>query len=138
MRNLIVILALVILTTACKTNKSGAEISALGESLMSTSATSGDTHAAGPAIDTSKRGALTYAAAQTACTDAGRNLCTIDQYTTAYNAGHIDYTFATPGNYWVVTQLINSVFANEFQATTGGINYLVITPTLTRNFYCCL
>lgn len=139
MKHLIVLIAL-LLTTACETGKSGAEISALGESLVSTSDDSST--AIGPAIDYNKRSAANYANAVSTCQAESRSLCTLDQYTTAFTAGTIDYTVAAPGNYWMVSTTAapgaGGGARNEFQATTLGANYLQIVTTLTRNYYCCL
>lgn len=139
MKHAITALLITLFTTACETHKSGAEISALGESLMSTApATSDAVPANQPAIDYHARAALNFADATAACRVEARNLCTKDQLMAAYQTGKVGNPPLTTVRYWMVKTTVSP-----------SRNLMVIGPgyppsfnlediELTHNFYCCL
>jgi hypothetical protein len=142
MRSLIALLFLVLGLTACESGKSGAEISALGESLVS-SANSGAYVPTSLAIDINPRTALNYANAVNACVAESRTLCSIDQYNAGMQKGLVAYSFGHPGNYWMVPTNAapgaGGSMRNEFQVTTTiGVTYLQVATTSPLAFYCCL
>jgi hypothetical protein len=131
--------------TACESSKSGAEISALGESLTSTAATDTTTTVAtGPAIDYNPHTAANYANAVNTCQTESRSLCTLEKYQDAYSKGLVAWTVANPGYYWMVqtTQAPGANGANrnvaQYAAGALPVSYINITATLLRSFYCCL
>jgi hypothetical protein len=142
MRYLIFVLILMG-TTACKTNKSGAEISALGESAMSTNTNmpvSPPEVPAEPAIDYNPRAADTYANAVAACQNVARQLCTLDQMNAAYSKGEVYYAFGHLGDYWMLQVFVSGQGnRNNFKASsTTGVTFALVDPTMTREFYCCV
>ncbi len=123
--------------TACESGKSGAEISALGESLVSTSSQSTASDAVGDttAIDHNAHAAATYTQAVQSCENVSRHLCTKPQYIAGYNNAGIAFTLATPVLYWMPS---NSGSGNIFQATADGYFFMSQDSGYLRKFYCCL
>lgn len=134
----IVATLIVLGTTACETGKSGAEISALGESLVSETPATVDTPATGPAIDYNPRAALTYAAAVSACQADGRALCSKDQFLAAYAKGDIAHSCTSPINLWLAQAYNPS--RNVVTQGCGASDGLLYSQTDvgTKKFYCCL
>lgn len=141
MRYLIAILALAI-TTGCETEKSGAEISALGEKLVSTADTTEEitdgTNPNLPFIDTSSHAANFYSNAVSTCQSEGRKLCTKAQMDRAFQETRVVYSYGNPQRYWTQEYIINlNTRRNVFVATTAGSSYEFADESYTRKFYCC-
>lgn len=142
---LIVAAALILATlTGCEA-KSGAEISALGESLVSNEPAVESDAPAAPAqalIDYTPRAASTYAQAVNTCNTAGRQLCTIDQLADADRAGKVKYNPslpAVPFYYWMQTVYISGIGnANTHMQTGTHAPWYSIGTAATQQFYCCI
>lgn len=131
----LVVIALA-LNTGCETGKSGAEISDLGESLVSGSQpVAADVPAAGPAIDYNPRTATTYAAAVSACQTESRALCSRDQLLTANQTGDLEFTYGVLASYWMVQEPTPT--RNTMQILNGVFSYIQDNSG-SKKFYCCL
>lgn len=132
----LIALMLVVIGTGCETGKSGAEISALGESLVSEQSTPvvAEDVPATPAIDYGPRVASTYANAVNACQAESRSLCTRSQLLTASQTGDVAYSYGVLATYWM--QQEPTPMRNVMQILNGDFSYIQDSSG-SRKFYCC-
>lgn len=136
----LVIIAL-LANTGCETDMSGAEISALGESLVSESQPVVDDSvpANNPPIDYSARADKNYNNAVSTCQAENRLLCTKAQLASADLKGKLDYHSGYLRSYWMQTEFIQGVgnANNAIYSSTYDASYRATDTSFLRPFYCC-